>query len=146
MANPTPEAIAAIQAKVSDWNTTDAAIVTALNTEQIANPNTGLVLPPLSMMAMAQRISPETALRIINWPNLPLLKTEVDKGERAATMNWLGLLSYCGMVSQAEFSAVNAYFMTPITDPARPAQLPWSVVTLGRLVDAEDIAAARPEA
>jgi hypothetical protein len=162
--NPSPAAIAAIQAKVTDWTATDNAIAVLLDTPSIVNPATqATVAAPVAPSTVLNLVSSGSLAKILSLPSfdatiLPLLNQPDPKPSASfSTLNlWAAGLFKGGYLTQSEFDALAAPTSgtTPSTpaglfnqtqlDPSYQPQISWAQATLGRPVDAADIAAARP--
>lgn len=146
MANPTPAAIAAIQARVSDWSPTDAEIAAALNaaTEINATPQE-LVPKALTVEALMGVLSPEAVAHFYQHPSWGLMRDDVRAQNRVGVATWTAAAFAAGRIAQADHDAVAAELAAQVDDPDWSAMVSWAVLALGRPVDARDVAAARPQ-
>jgi hypothetical protein len=144
--NPTPEAIAAIRAYVTDWRPSDATIAAALNTPDRPNPTPqGQVPKPMSTTDLLGKVGNAGKGKIYRGPAIVGIQADIRAGNRDAAKNWFGLAAAAGDVSAAENDALTAEIDATIPDPNWQPLVSWAQATLGRAVDADDIAAARPE-
>lgn len=149
MAHPSPAAVTAIRAHVSDWTPTDAQIVAALNTPAIANPTPQPSIPaPLTEDGLAGLLTDATngsIARLVNYVNYGLVQADILAGNRARIGGWAGKLAVAGIITVGEATAIGAALAATVPDPAWPALISWAVANLGRPVDADDVATSRPQ-
>lgn len=152
--HPTPAAITAIQAAVAATgntigNMTASAVVTLLNvTTTVTNPAAqGQVPNPLSEMALMSLLTDPTngsAAKLMAWPNLGLLKADIDSGNRQGILDWAVKLSFSGVgiITTGEAASITNYVNGTMADPTYLATIPASVAAIGRLIDTNDALAA----
>lgn len=144
MANPTPAAIAAIRGHVADWAPTDAEIAAALNTATEPNPVPQGTVPRYLLTAdVLGLLSPASVGALFDSGNLPDMRDTIVAQDREGVVTWAAAALLAGKINQAEHDAVAAMAQETVPDPAWQAEVSWAVLTLGRAVDAADIAAAR---
>lgn len=145
MANPTPAAITAIRARVTDWSPADREIRDALNTRSMANPAAQLQVPkPMTVGALMGRLGQASRAKIGSRPGLSQCILDVRAGDRPAVKNWVQLFSDLADITVDEAGAIVAEVDATIGDPEWLPLLSWAEIELGRLVDTDDIVAARP--
>ena len=144
MANPTLTALTAIREQVTNWTQTDAEIRDALNTVTIPNPVAAPLIPkPMEASVLMGFASAETRAKLLSRPALVAFASDVRTGDREAVLNWIVLGRDAGDIPEDEFQLMLAELQATIPDPSYPPLLSWAELHLGRLVDLEDIAAAR---
>lgn len=142
--NPTPQAIAAIRARVADWAQSDAAIVAALNAPDHPNPIPQPQVPkPMTTTGLLGKVSGPGKGKIYTRPAIVGIQDDVRRGDRMAVRNWFGLALAGGDIDQAEYAALTAEIDATVPDPNWPPQVSWAQATLGRPADTDDVAAAR---
>jgi hypothetical protein len=148
MAHPSPSALEALRARVTDWSATDEALVAALNAPDRPNPTPqGTVPAPLSESALLALLTDPTngsLVRLVEWPNFGLLKADIAAQNRAGVLLWAQALAAAGLIAPGEAGALSAYVQGTEPDPSWPAEVSWAEATLGRSVDGDDIREARP--
>lgn len=146
MVNPSPQAVAAIRAKILDWAPTNAAIAVALNAPAVANPAPQTTLPkPFAFGDVFGLLSDASVAAIRDTPNTTDLIDKVNAGDRAGVGRWVAVLGKLpAKITPAEAAALMAVLQATQPDPAWPAQISWAVANLGRPVDTDDVAASRP--
>lgn len=143
--NPTPAAIDAIRARVSDWTPADAEIAAALNLRDTPNPAPAARVPrPLTTGGLLAKLAAPVRAKLANRPMLAQIVLDIRAQDRAAVMNWAQMLEDAGDFTAADKTAVWAECQATIPDPAHLPQLSWAELNLGRLADTDDIAKARP--
>jgi len=149
VANPSPAAIAAIQAHVTDWGPDDQAIADALNVPDQPNPAAqGVIDNPLYESALLSLLTDATngsLVKLISWPNFGLLKTDIEAQNRDGVGLWCQALTAAGIITVGECGAIEAYIGGTQPDPSWPPQISWAQAVIGRDLDSNDIAASRPE-
>ena len=144
MANPSPAAITAIQGKVTDWTQSNAALATAINASLVANPTPQPTIPkPLTIPELLGEVGAADAGKLAENPNLPTVLADITSQDRTSTGEWIGPLEADSELTTAEGAAIMGDLQATEPDPSWQAQLPWPLVNLGRLIDADDVAAAR---
>lgn len=161
--NPTPAAVAAIRAQVSDWTPTDAAIAATLNAAKVANPTPRpTVVVPFTAADALALLSPASVANVLALPGFdravrPLLDAPLkDQSTLTGLRRWAGAYLKAGRITRAEFDALAAPAPVAATDaptgllnknqpdPAWPKLIGWARAELGRDADADDVAKARP--
>ena len=89
-------------------------------------------------------VGPANLAKLYPRPALAAFAEAVRTQDRAAAANWITLAFVGGDITDAERTAILAKVSATVPDPDWPAQISWSAATLGRPVDAEDVAASRP--
>lgn len=151
MANPTPAAVTAIRSWVSDWVPTDAEIRDAQNAVLVANPVTEAPQVPQSMNMGRMMTLLDAAARVAvsRVSGFDRAAAAVAAGDTVGVLHWLQLLEdwlSTGQVAGITVEQINllrADVQAQVADPTWLAQLPRPLVELGRLLDTDDIAAAR---
>lgn len=144
MASPAPALVEWIAAQVSDWGDSDAEIAAALNAEMIPNPEPAPeILPPLSGMVLFEMVGTESKARLTTFVNLAQVRGEILTGQRDPLCNWIRVMVPAGIITQEEATAAITYLTTPAPDPEHPEEVPAVQAEFGRLLDAQDVAAAR---
>lgn len=147
MANPTPAAIAAIRARVSDWTPGDQQIADALNVADQANPIPAPPIPkPMDSETLLGKISNVAKGKVYRQPAIVGLQNSIHSGDRKAVKSWFALALVGGDIGQAEYNDLVTEIDATIPDPRWPDKVSWAQINLGRPADAADIAAARPGA
>jgi hypothetical protein len=148
--NPSPQTIAAIQAKVTDWTPDDAAILASLKGEMVANPAAqGQTLKPVSESAFMSLLTDQvngSVVKLLNWVNFAQLKADIESSNRTGIGLWCQVLPAVGLITADEAAAITADLSATQADPSWQAQLSWPLINIGRELDIEDIAASRPGA
>lgn len=146
MANPSPEAISAIRAEVSDWTSDDASIAASLDAPTTANPALQAQVPRVLVAAeMISLLAPASLAKVYSRPAIVAFEQSIRGQDRASASNWIALAFVAGDVTQPERDALLAYVAGTVPDPTYRPSISWAESTLGRLVDSEDVAAARPQ-
>jgi hypothetical protein len=146
MANPSPEAISAIRAEVSDWTSDDASIAASLDAPTIANPAPRPTVPvALTVSGVLGALSAESKAKLHTVAFVPAIRDAINAQDRAACGLWAQILMDGGVITPAEGQALMGLLSATQPDPSWPAEISWAESTLGRLVDPEDVAAARPQ-
>lgn len=145
--NPSPQAVAAIRSKVSDWTPTDGAIAASLNTPTVANPTPQPVVPiPLTVAGAMALVSAENRAKVYARPAVVAFRDDVNRGDLAGALGWLTLARDAGDLADSEYAAIAAAAQASGPDPAWQPRISWAMANLGRPVDPSDIAASRPGA
>jgi hypothetical protein len=147
VANPSPQAVAKIRARVSDWSPDDAAIAESLNRPSL--PNRPQVPVPLVEDTLADYLTDAangSLVKLLNWPNYGRLADDIRSGDHAKVARWAPRLVVAGIITPGEAQALVGYINSTVPDPSWPAQISWAMAAIGRPVDASDVAAARPGA
>jgi len=144
MANPTPAAVAWLRAQVTDWALDDAALATALNAALAPSPGTCPELArPMDALSLIAKLSQESLTHVEGANLLVEINRAIAARERVTVQRWV---TYCyarGHITEAEHTALQTELAELIADPDWAAEVPAPVAVLGRLVDADDLAAAR---
>lgn len=147
MANPSPQAVAAIRAHVPEiggWGQGNDSLVQKLNATDQANPTTRLtVAKPLDTASLLGKLSKVAKGKVYGRPAIIGLQADIRSGNRVAVKNWFGLAYEADDISGAEYASLIAEVDATIPDPAWPATISWAQATLGRPVDLDDVATAR---
>lgn len=143
--HPSPDAIKAIRAKVSDWKPDNATIADSLNTPSIANPVTvaAQIPRPFTASEVLGSLLPETLPKLLAVAFLPDIRDKIQANDPVACNLYATLLYGGGVITEAERDSILAIVSATHSDPTWQPLVPWSVVTLGREVDAEDVAESR---
>jgi hypothetical protein len=158
--NPSTPAITAIRARVTDWTPDNPTIAASLNTPSVANPVpvAPTVLKPFATADLMGKVvlpagdpnagQPDAVAlsKIYDRPAVVAFRDDCVKQDRSAVGAWLQLAFLSGDISQAQYAAMVGVIQATQPDPSWAAQISWAVATLGRPVDASDIAASRPGA
>lgn len=145
MANPSPAAIAWIQSAVADWSLSDAAIAMALNARMVANPADRPIVPlPFAVGDLLGVLDSGAMGNLGHHPSLPRILDDIAAMNRPGLMMWVTTLAAAGDITAPQRTALEAILAATGPDPAWPNEVPEPVVHIGRLVDPDDIAAARP--
>lgn len=145
--NPSPQAVAAIRSRVTDWTPSDATIAAALNAPTIANPATRAVVPlPFTVAQVFGAVGQPSLAGLKAVAFVPDIRDKIAANDRTACGLYAGLLLAGGVITPADYSAIMAIFQATGPDPSWPAQISWAVATIGRPVDTLDVAASRPGA
>lgn len=144
MASPSPDAIAAIRAHVTDWTPDNPAIVEALNAPSVANPapqaNVG---KPYTVLNLLGSIDPTRRAGLT--PLLAAIRPDFDAQDGTAIVGWSMALMLTGDLMQSDVDGITAVVSATEPDPSYQAQIGWALATLGRPVDLLDVIAARPQ-
>lgn len=144
--NPTPTAIAAIRARVSDWTPGDAELADVLNQATEPNPvPQGTVPREMSVARMMTECNIPVAemQALIGSTLLMAIRGDVAAQDHDGVLTLAQCALIAGHISQATHDTVAAWVQGTDPDPDYRATLSWAEITLGRLVDTDDIAAAR---
>lgn len=145
--NPSPQAVAAIRAKVADWSPSDASITAALNSPSVSNPVAqATVAKPFAVQDIFGAVAPASLAKLTNVAFVPDIRDKVQSNDRAGCGLYANLLMAGGVLTQADHDAVMAVLAATEPDPLWQSQISWAVATIGRPVDSNDIAASRPGA
>jgi hypothetical protein len=143
--NPSPSAVAAIRAQVSDWSLSNEQIAEALNRLDVPNPTPPPMVPkPITVAALMGSLSVPSRQNVKALPGLPRVLEQIEAQDRTAVHLWVQLLGSTGDITQDEVTTCVAELERTVVDPAHAEVLPWSVLHLGREADADDIQQARP--
>lgn len=146
--NPSAPAVAAIVARVATIpggfpGNSDAQLAGFLNAPTVANPAPQAQVPrPFTASDLVSAAAPSSrqALGPVLSGAAAALIVGQDAPHLAAGLDALALVGTITAVDQAAMKAVLAQ---TLPDPAYRPQLGWAEATLGRPVDAADLAAAR---
>lgn len=146
--NPSPFAISWIQGQVAAmsgaWTNANAQIVTALNTALAPNPTPqGTVPKPYTIATLEAELSSASQKNLALYPSLAAVLSSVNASDTPSVILWANTLVNAGVILSAECTAIVAAVTATEPDPNWQAQLPISVINLGRLVDTNDVQAAR---
>lgn len=154
---PSPQAVALIRSKVTDWAPDDAAIAASLNAPDRPNPVPQPTVPkPFSSSGLMSLVvlpagdpnagQPDVTrlAKIYGRPAIVAFRDDCARQDRNAVAGWLQLAFLAGDVSQAQYAAMTAVLQATGPDPSWPARIGWAVATIGRPVDEDDVAASRP--
>lgn len=145
--NASPAAIASIQAQVTDWTQSDAAIVAALNAPSVANPVPQPTIPtPFTIGEIFGMASAPSLVKLAAVPFLPDVRNLILANDRSGCAIYTNLFLVSGTILQSEHDAIMGVLAATQPDPSWAAQISWAEANLGRQVDAFDIAASRPGA
>jgi hypothetical protein len=155
--NPSPAAVAWVQAQNPSWSTqTDAQIAVTLNAATADNPleqgQVAVVIDESALLAKLIDPSNGSLAKLLNWPNFDLLKADIDAGNVVGIEKWCAVLSATDpgtatspFITQGEAAAIVAYVTSTVADPDWASTVPAPVAALGRSLDAADVAVARPQ-
>lgn len=147
--NLSDAAVVLIREHITDWTLDDASILASLDAETLDNPAPqGRVAAPVyesALLGLLDDVANGSIVKLINWPNFGLLKSDIEAGNRDGIGLWCQALTLAGIITQGECGAILSYIGSTIPDPAWPAKVSWASVNIGRPLDLEDIAASRPE-
>lgn len=143
--NPSPQAIAAIRAHVTDWTPDDATIAANLNAPSVTNPTPQASVPkPFTFADVMGCLTPASIDNVRGLPTSTALITAINARDVTSILNWLGALQAgTALITAAEAQAVQTVVTATELDPSWQAQIGWGVANLGRPLDSEDVAAAR---
>lgn len=159
MANPSPEAVQAIRTRVVglglDWEAvTDGQVLDALRADTVPNtdpqPDVTADFQATDFLAVfegdaahAERLihSPAFVGPIVALLDAPNPKTAAQLRQIGG---WAQALLLAEDVSPAQYQAITAILSATRPDPAYRETLPRIETALGRPLDADDVAAARP--
>jgi hypothetical protein len=142
--NPSPEAVAAIRARVADWSPTDAEVASALNAPTVDNPTPAATVPiPFLTRDLMGTLDQPALAKIMALPSLARLLEDIERGEPGRLDNWIALLTAGGAISQAQAGVISGVVHATGPDPSWPSLISWAQASLGRPVDVDDVAAAR---
>jgi hypothetical protein len=143
VADPSADAIALIQAKVTDWSPSNQDLADSLNAPAVANPVPQAQVPqPYHIYDLVSATSAgkrSTLSQHIGYMQ-PVVIAQ-DSYHLGAFTDALALL---GEIAQADSDAMKGVMAQTQPDPNWPAQIGWAESNLGRPADALDVAAARP--
>jgi hypothetical protein len=147
--NPTPNAMAWINAYADGlsggWaSNNDAAIVASANAATIANPTPQGTVPagytPQSLLAL---LSATSAANLDGFAGLQGLFDAIGSGDSAGILSAVALLEATGKVQASEAAAIEAALSATVPDPSWPPKIGVAQASIGRPVDAADVAEAR---
>ena len=147
--NPSPEAIAAIRAHVTDWTPDDATIASNLNAPSVPNPVQAAptVPKPYTFADVMSCLSSASIANVRSLPTSTALITAINARDTTSVLNWLSALQAGSpLITTSEAQAVQGVVTATEPDPTWAAQIGWAQANLGRPADAADIYAARPGA
>jgi hypothetical protein len=143
--NPSPQAIALIRSRVTNWNQSNDAILTALNAPSIANPKPQTQKPKkLKMGDVLGTISRASKGKLIGVAFLPAIRDAINTQDRTSCLDWLDVLNSGGIITDPEKTDLTTLINSTELDPSWVAQISWAEATIGRLLDILDIIAAHP--
>lgn len=126
------------------WTNTNAQIVTGLNTTLAPNPTPqGTVPKPYTILQLMGDLSAASQKNVALYPSLTDVLGAVNAGNSAFVEMWTNTLENAGDITATEASTIVAAVTATEPDPNWQAQLPISLINLGRLVDSFDVQAAR---
>lgn len=144
MANPSPAAIAWIEAHTSDWTPGNMVIANTLNGVLVANPVPVTQVPvPISTATLMSVLEDATIVKLNSYTLMGRVLDAINAQDRGALGLWAEMMFKGGTLSQADLTAVTETLSATENDPSWQAQIPQTIVELGRLLDADDVAAAR---
>lgn len=146
--NPTADAIATIRAYVAGlpgaWSNTDDQVVAAANAATIANPAPQGAIPrPFTMGDVLGKLSAPSLQALRSFAGLEGLRSDVNGQALAACVEWCAYLPGAGVITPDEAAGILGVVEATIPDPSYQAQIGWARHTLGRPLDAADVATAR---
>jgi hypothetical protein len=144
--NPSAAAIAWIRAQSPNWaGQSDAQIAASLNATMVANPVAQAPQVPnaISESALMGTLSQASQTALLNWVNLALVKADVEDQNRVGLLLWAAKLQLAGVITADDATALTTYLNGTVPDPTWTANVPAPLVGMGRLVDANDVEAAR---
>lgn len=151
MANPSPAAITLIRSQVADWTADDATIAATLNAPTITNPaERPTIAKPFAARDLMGVLDGPAKGKLLALPGFGRLLDDIQAGEIETLENWVsGLLCESPIlpepaITPEQAGALMAILHAEEDDPNWPEQISWAESVLGRLVDASDIAEARP--
>lgn len=147
--NPSQSAIDAIRSRVDTidgaWGGSDESIVAALNDPTIANPDPAPEIPvPYTYADLFGVISQPNLAKLVMLPSLTRIIDDINSGSLDACQRWLTLLAGSGTITPEEAQAVAGVMTATQPSPSWPTHISWAKANIGRSVDADDIAKARP--
>lgn len=144
---PTAQAVEAIRAEVASWEATDQEIVDQLNSPTLANPvPQGTVPAPVSVLSLMALLFSAEVKAVMEQPWVVDFRDAANAQDRGKVTNWTQAAQVAGLVSAESAGKVVAALEATQPDPAWRDAVSWAELTLGREVDLEDVAAARPPA
>lgn len=146
--NPSPAAITWIQTQVGamagTWTNTNAQIVTTINGTLAANPTPQATVPkPYSVQSVMAALSTTSQKNVAGYVSLAAVLASVNEGDSVGVMTWANVLESLGLITTTDVTAVEGVVTATQPDPTWQAELPISVINLGRLIDQYDVQAAR---
>ncbi len=143
--NPSPAAIAAIRAQVTDWTPNDTTIAANLNAPTVANPvSQATVSKPFGPADLIGCLDAATLSKLTGKPTIVAIVQAALVQDRPTLTALVALGVAAGDLTTTQQSAIDAVLAASIPDPSWQAQIGWAQANLGRPVDSSDIAASRP--
>lgn len=143
--NPSPAAIALIRERVTDWTPDDASIAAMLNVPSVANPTQRpTVAKPFTARDLMGVLGQPEQAKLLMLPSLARLLDDIVTGSLVPLENWVIMLRSGDFITQEQAAGLFAIIQATEPDPSWQPQISWAEAVIGRLVDADDIAAARP--
>lgn len=134
----------AIAAKITDWEPTNGQIAYLLNHEMHPNPtpcpNVQRTVYSMELMSL---VNMSRVPALVSHPRFADVRHDIKTQDIPALLEWPTVFYVLGMITAVEKQALEAYIATPIPDPNYQEEISWSLLTFGREIDEEDVAAAR---
>lgn len=136
-----------IRQHVDDWTPSDAEITATLNAATVPNPVPQQDVPRrLVKMEVLALLSDASKVKVLNYPNLDLVYRSFDAQDHASCSSWIQALYVVGAITAQEAGAALAHVGGTVPDPDYQENIPAPLLWFGRMVTAEDVYNARPEA
>lgn len=141
----TAEQRVALGAERRAFNTENEALAAILNepTEPNPEPQPDPVRVPITTAGVLAHFSPASRRALYTNPNAAPLFAAIAAGDADTTAALVQLAADAGAVPQLEADAVASLCRATVPDPSWSPLVGWAMATLGRDVDADDIACAR---
>lgn len=144
--NPSPAAIQWICEQSPDWQQSDAALADALNGVLVPNPAPAPLVPVhTTAVTLLPLLSQESLGKLEAANLLTTINAAIGFGRMWEVGNWVQYGVFRGHISPEEAEALAQALALTHPDPSHPAQVPQTLLAIGRLLDADDLAAARQE-
>lgn len=151
MANPSPAAVTLIRAQVADWSPDDASIAATLNTPSVPNPTPQpTIAKPFTARDLMAVLDGPAKGKLLALPGFGRLLDDIAIGDIETLENWVaGLLCPSPILPEPAIASEQAASLMAVLhasepDPSWRPQISWAESVIGRPVDANDIAEARP--
>jgi hypothetical protein len=143
--NPSPQAIALIRSRVTNWNQPNDVIVDALNAPSIQNTNVQkMTQKKLTIPETLGKLSKASKTRLLSVPSVEDIRKAVNAQDRSTYSDLIDFLNAGGGITDQEKTDVTAILTATEPDPSWQSQISWAQANLGRPADLGDIVAARP--
>ncbi len=125
---------------------TDAAILTAANAATIANPASQATVPkPFTLTQVLGVLSAASQANLKAFAGFAGLRDDVNANNVSACVVWAAYLAGgAAIITSAEESAILAIVEATQPDPTYPAKIGAAQAAIGRPLDSDDLAVARP--